>query len=37
MEVLYPRSAGLAVHILRDGVEYHDLGGRYFVGRDKPN
>ena len=24
-----------AYFILRDGVESHDLGGRYFVGRDK--
>lgn len=24
-----------AYFILRDGVEYHDLGGRYFVDRDK--
>jgi transposase len=24
-----------AYFILRDGVEYHDLGGRYFVERDK--
>lgn len=24
-----------AFFMLRDGVEYHDLGGRYFVDRDK--
>ncbi len=24
-----------AYFMLRDGVEYHDLGGRYFVDRDK--
>ena len=24
-----------AYYMLRDGVEYHDLGGRYFVDRDK--
>lgn len=24
-----------AFFILRDGIEYHDLGGRYFVERDK--
>jgi len=23
-----------AYFMLRDGVEYHDLGGRYFVDRD---
>jgi transposase len=24
-----------AYYMLRDGVEYHDLGGQYFVHRDK--
>ena len=24
-----------AYFMLRDGVEYHDLGGRYFAERDK--